>query len=55
MLRALVDLIPILILFGLIVGSIYRGWATPTEAAAVGVAGAFADRPGLWRRVVCRC
>ncbi len=41
MLRALVDLIPIIILFGLIVGSIYRGWATPTEAAAVGVAGAF--------------
>jgi C4-dicarboxylate transporter DctM subunit len=41
MLRALVDLLPILILFGLIVGSIYRGWATPTEAAAVGVAGAF--------------
>ena len=40
MLRALVDLVPILILFGLIVGSIYRGWATPTEAAAVGVAGA---------------
>ena len=41
MLRALVDLIPILLLFGLIVGAIYRGWATPTEAAAVGVAGAF--------------
>ena len=40
MLRALVDLVPIIILFGLIVGSIYRGWATPTEAAAVGVAGA---------------
>ncbi|ABD55484.1 TRAP transporter large permease [Jannaschia sp. CCS1] len=40
MLRALVDLLPILILFGLIVGSIYAGWATPTEAAAVGVAGA---------------
>jgi tripartite ATP-independent transporter DctM subunit len=40
MLRALLDLIPILLLFGLIVGSIYRGWATPTEAAAVGVAGA---------------
>lgn len=40
MVRALVDLVPILILFGLIVGSIYRGWATPTEAAAVGVAGA---------------
>jgi len=41
MLRALIDLIPILLLFGLIVGAIYRGWATPTEAAAVGVAGAF--------------
>ena len=41
MLRALLDLIPILILFGLIVGSIYAGWATPTEAAAVGVAAAF--------------
>lgn len=41
MARALIDLVPILILFGLIVGSIYRGWATPTEAAAVGVAGAF--------------
>jgi tripartite ATP-independent transporter DctM subunit len=42
MLRALLDLGPILVLFGLIVGSIYQGWATPTEAAAVGVAGAFA-------------
>ncbi|MEM9641078.1 MAG: TRAP transporter large permease [Pseudomonadota bacterium] len=41
MARALIDLVPIIILFGLIVGSIYRGWATPTEAAAVGVAGAF--------------
>jgi len=40
MLRALLQLGPILILFALIVGSIYRGWATPTEAAAVGVAGA---------------
>ncbi len=40
MARALVDLLPILLLFGLIVGSIYLGWATPTEAAAVGVTGA---------------
>ncbi|MEM7438259.1 MAG: TRAP transporter large permease [Pseudomonadota bacterium] len=40
MARALVDLLPIIVLFGLIVGSIYLGWATPTEAAAVGVAGA---------------
>ena len=36
------DLLPIALLFGVIVGSIYRGWATPTEAAAVGVAMAFA-------------
>ncbi|MGC1496455.1 MAG: TRAP transporter large permease [Sulfitobacter sp.] len=42
MMRALVDLLPIIVLFALIVGSIYRGWATPTEAAAVGVAGALA-------------
>ena len=40
--RALLDLGPILLLFAVIVGSIYRGWATPTEAAAVGVAGALA-------------
>jgi len=35
-------LLPIAILFGVVVGSIYRGWATPTEAAAIGVAMAFA-------------
>lgn len=37
----LVDLIPLLGLFATIVGSIYAGWATPTEAAAIGVAMAF--------------
>ena len=40
MLRALLELIPIILLFAVIIGSIYKGWATPTEAAAVGVAGA---------------
>ena len=40
MLRALLQLIPIVLLFTIIVGTIYKGWATPTEAAAVGVAGA---------------
>ena len=40
MLRALVHLIPIILLFTVIIGAIYNGWATPTEAAAVGVAGA---------------
>ncbi|MFN3171914.1 MAG: TRAP transporter large permease [Hyphomicrobiales bacterium] len=37
-LAGLSDLLPILFLFGTIVGSIYTGWATPTEAAAIGVA-----------------
>jgi tripartite ATP-independent transporter DctM subunit len=41
MMRALLQLIPILLLFTAIIGSIYKGWATPTEAASVGVAGAF--------------
>ncbi len=40
MLRALIQLVPIVLLFGAIIGTIYKGWATPTEAAAVGVAGA---------------
>ncbi len=39
-LRHLVDLLPPLFIFVMIVGSIYRGWATPTEAAAVGVVAA---------------
>lgn len=37
----LIDLVPLLVLFATIVGTIYAGWATPTEAAAVGVAMAF--------------
>ncbi len=36
--RALGDLAPIVVLFLAVIGSIYLGWATPTEAAAVGVA-----------------
>jgi len=39
---ALFDLVPIVLLFGVVIGSIYRGWATPTESAAIGVAMAFA-------------
>jgi tripartite ATP-independent transporter DctM subunit len=33
----LIDLIGPVIIFALIIGSIYGGWATPTEAAALGV------------------
>ena len=39
-LRALVDLVPTLLLMLLVLGSIYAGFATPTEAAALGVVGA---------------
>ncbi|MEM6480392.1 MAG: TRAP transporter large permease [Pseudomonadota bacterium] len=38
-LRALVDVWPVLLIFGLVVGGIYAGWFTPTEGAAVGAAG----------------
>ena len=40
MLTSLIHLVPVLLLFGIIVGTIYTGLATPTEAAAVGVAAA---------------
>jgi C4-dicarboxylate transporter, DctM subunit len=37
---ALPQLVPPLLLFLLVVGSIYTGWATPSESAALGVIGA---------------
>ncbi|MCO4758290.1 MAG: TRAP transporter large permease subunit [Oceanospirillaceae bacterium] len=39
--QALKKLIPIVLLIGGVLGSIYQGVATPTEAAAFGVAGSF--------------
>lgn len=39
-LSGLRHLVPVLVLFGIVVGSIYAGWATPTEAASLGVIGA---------------
>ena len=39
-LSGLRHLVPVLLLFGIVVGSIYAGWATPTEAASLGVIGA---------------
>ena len=36
-LRRLIDLLPPTLLFVVVMGSIYLGWATPTESAAVGV------------------
>ncbi len=39
-LRALLDLLPPAFIFLVVLGSIYGGWATPTEAASLGVLGA---------------
>lgn len=38
--RRLKDLLPPLVIFIIVMGSIYAGWATPTEAAAVGAVAA---------------
>ncbi|WP_439590490.1 TRAP transporter large permease [Hydrogenophaga sp.] len=38
--HSLLDLVPTIILIVLVLGSIYAGWATPTESAALGVVGA---------------
>jgi len=38
-LKALADVWPVILVFGLVVGGIYQGWFTPTEGAAVGAAG----------------
>ena len=37
--KSLPLVLPVVILIGIVLGSIYTGWATPTEAAAVGVLG----------------
>jgi len=48
--RTLPDLLPPLLLFLVVVGSIYAGWATPTEAASVGVV--FACVLAAWTRTL---
>ncbi|SUB02399.1 Neu5Ac permease [Pannonibacter phragmitetus] len=47
---ALLDIVPFLILIAIVLGSIYGGFATPTEAGAVGVLGAIAIA-ALYRRL----
>jgi len=37
--KALAEIWPVVVVFGLVVGGIYAGWFTPTEGAAVGAAG----------------
>jgi len=41
-LRAIPEIAPVLVLIVLVLGSLYAGWATPTEAGAVGVIGSLA-------------
>jgi tripartite ATP-independent transporter DctM subunit len=40
LLLTLADLLPFAVLIGTVIGSLYAGWATPTESGAVGVIGA---------------
>jgi tripartite ATP-independent transporter DctM subunit len=53
---SLADLLPTVLLIGLVLGTIYAGWATPTESAALGVAGALVlalvDRRLHWPMLV---
>jgi tripartite ATP-independent transporter DctM subunit len=55
-LGSLADLLPTGLLIGLVLGTIYAGWATPTESAALGVAGSILlsliDRKLNWRMLV---
>ncbi len=37
-----IHVLPLVMIFGLVVGAMTRGWATPTEAAALGAAGTIA-------------
>ncbi len=50
--RSIVDLLPTAALIVLVLGTIYTGWATPTESAALGVVGAIGfaalDRKLSW-------
>src|SRR5690625_6491722 len=39
--KAITHLLPIILLIIFVLGSIYTGWSTPSEAAAVGVLGSF--------------
>lgn len=50
-LSALTKISPALLLIVLVLGSIYTGFATPTEAAAVGALAAFAVTGGVYRKL----
>ncbi len=54
--RALFDVWPVLLVFGLVVGGIYLGWFTPAEGASVGAIGtgviAFLNGGLRWRSLI---
>ncbi len=54
--RALFNVWPVLLVFGLVVGGIYLGWFTPTEGAAVGALGtgliAYFNKGLNWRSLM---
>ncbi len=55
-LASILDLMPTIILIAVVLGTIYAGWATPTESAALGVAGSLVfaaiDRKLTWTMLV---
>ncbi|MFH0784680.1 MAG: TRAP transporter large permease subunit [Pseudomonadota bacterium] len=55
-LHAIPEILPVLVLILVVLGSLYAGWATPTEAGAVGVIGSlvFAFMTGSMDRKVFR-
>lgn len=58
-LASIADLMPTVILIGVVLGTIYAGWATPTESAALGVAGSIVfaaiDRKLNWQMILASC
>ncbi|KKN47421.1 hypothetical protein LCGC14_0662960 [marine sediment metagenome] len=52
-LRSLADLLPPAFVFAIVIGSIYSGWATPTEAAALGVVAALV-LAAIYRKLTIR-
>lgn len=50
-LRAIVEVLPMMILIAIILGSIYSGIATPTETAALGVVASFLLAGALYREL----
>jgi tripartite ATP-independent transporter DctM subunit len=49
-LREAIHVVPVVVLLGIVLGGIYAGTFTPTEGAAIGVAGAFA-MAAIYRRL----